>query len=449
MASTTTTSASADREQLSEELERLDVLVSDEGGLVNTVQQLTAEDEPFTIFTATLGAIERLQTNIRVAPGADAGIELAGSGGGTNPRLARAIALVEAVERYSSCVPPRHLLWASAADLGASAVDIATIPRCSARELSAPNCPVRAFDPDERIRWTTAWSSRRGRLVHVPATLVWMHLEALTASECLTVPISTGCAAHTDPAHALLNAVCEVIERDSISLTWLQRLRLPEIDLADAPAHVRDAVAAADSTGRTHRFFDATTDLGVPTLYCVDTDESSPSLRHVVMCSTELDPGRAVVKIVREIASSRIALEHAGPVPDDVDDFTSVTDGARYMGHPDRAGEFQFLLDDDRPTKRFSDLVNLDAGDAQSSLDEVTRRLHAAGCDVLTVDIATVEARSVGLSVVRVIVPQLMPLSFSHRARYLGHPRLYEVSAHFNQTVLREEAVNPFPQPFA
>ncbi len=49
------------------------------------------------------------------------------------------------------------------------------------------------------------------------------------------------------------------------------------------------------------------------------------------------------MKIVREIASSRIALEHAGPVPDSIDDFTSVTDGARFMGHPDRADEFSFL----------------------------------------------------------------------------------------------------------
>ncbi len=51
------------------------------------------------------------------------------------------------------------------------------------------------------------------------------------------------------------------------------------------------------------------------------------------------------MKIVREIASSRIALEHAGPVPDSIDDFTSVTDGARFMGHPDRADEFSFLLE--------------------------------------------------------------------------------------------------------
>lgn len=444
-----TISAPLAAEPLSAELSNLDLLVSDEGGLVHAVQRLTGADEPFAIYTATLGALDRLQSNIRVAPGAEAGIELAGSGGGTNARLARAIAIVEAVERYSSCVPPEGLRWASFTELGEDATDLATLPRCSARELADPRCPVREFDPNERIRWTTAWSSRHQRLLFVPATLVWMHLEALTASERLTVPISTGCAAHTDPAQALLNAVCEVVERDSISLTWLQRIELPEIDLVDAPATVRDAVAAADSTGRSHRFFDATTDLGVPTVYCVDTDPNSDTLRHVVMCSTELDPGRAIMKIVREIASSRIALEHAGPVPDAIDDFKSVTDGARFMGDPGRAEEFAFLLENGRPKRRFSELPNLDTGDPQTALDAVVRRLHDAGCDVLSVDIGTPESRSVDLTVVRVIIPKLMPLSFAHRARYLAHPRLYTVSEHFGQRALAERDVNASPQPFA
>ncbi len=250
-------------------------------------------------------------------------------------------------------------------ELGDSAVDLTVLPRCSAHELSMS--AVRSARPIRRrtCPMDDSWSSTRQQLVWVPATLVWMHLEALTSSERLTVPISTGCAAHTDAAQALLNAVCEVVERDSIALTWLQRLQLPEIDLADAPRAVKAAVAAANSTGRVHRFFDATTDLGVPTVYCVDTDRSSETLRHVVMCSTELDPARAIVKIVREIASSRIALEHAGPVPDSIDDFTSVTDGARFMGHPDRADEFSFLLENGRPTRRFSELQNLDAVTAE------------------------------------------------------------------------------------
>jgi len=51
--------------------------------------------------------------------------------------------------------------------------------------------------------------------------------------------------------------------------------------------------------------------------------------------------------------------------------------------------------------------------------------------------------------VVRVIIPGLQPLSFHYRARYLGHPRLYEAPALMGYPVLREEDLNGWPQPFA
>lgn len=119
-----TTPDPAEHDHISEELRHIDRLVSDEGGLIQNVQRLGDSGKSLTIYTATLGALERLHGNIRVAPGSDAGIELAGSGGGTNPRLARAIALIEAVERYSSCVPAANLEWATATELGSDAVDV-------------------------------------------------------------------------------------------------------------------------------------------------------------------------------------------------------------------------------------------------------------------------------------------------------------------------------------
>ena len=56
-----------------------------------------------------------------------------------------------------------------------------------------------------------------------------------------------------------------------------------------------------------------------------------------------------------------------------------------------------------------------------------------------SVDLTTDELRDVGLWAVRVIIPALMPISFVHRARFLGTPRLG----------IAEDLVNPDPLPFA
>ncbi len=71
------------------------------------------------------------------------------------------------------------------------------------------------------------------------------------------------------------------------------------------------------------------------------------------------------------------------------------------------------------------------------------------GCEVVVADLTTDEARQVGAHVVRVLVPELMPLSFAHRARYLAHPRLYRAPAALGHRVHREPELNPHPQPFA
>jgi len=48
--------------------------------------------------------------------------------------------------------------------------------------------------------------------------------------------------------------------------------------------------------------------------------------------------------------------------------------------------------------------------------------------EVFAVEVTPDEARDIGFRAVRVFVPRLVPLSFRHAARYLGHPRV--VDAH-------------------
>ncbi|MER5639329.1 YcaO-like family protein [Kitasatospora sp. NPDC002227] len=435
--------------ELPQGLRRLDALVSDGGGLIGRTTRISSAAAKLVVYSSTMGELEHLHPNIRSTTGRQSGSELGGGGGGTDPQLARAISIAEALERYSSCVLPKDLLWASAAELGPRAVDLGRFPRVSAAELAHPACPVTLPDRDEPIRWATSWSLTEERPVLVPAVSVWLHIPALTPSERFTMPISTGCATHTDLHRALLNAVCEVIERDSIALTWLQRLPLPRIEFDRVSAELARSLAEVERKGIRMTFFDATSEFGIPTLYSIDEDPRSGHVRHVVMCATDLDPDQAAIKMLRETASSRIALAAAEPPPESEDDFHSVFHGARYMGAPERSGAYDFLLNSDNGVRRFSELPRPATGNSRADLAMVVERLEKHGMDVYAVELTTAEAREVGFRVVRVIVPQLMPLSFVHRARYLAHPRLFEGPLAMGYPAHPEADINPWPQPFA
>ncbi|GAB1641478.1 YcaO-like family protein [Krasilnikovia sp. MM14-A1259] len=439
------------RSTVPEGLRRLDRIVGPYG-LVGQVNRLPIQPgEPrFPIYAASLGDIAQVIPNVAesVGPRGARG-QVDGAGGDLHAERAARLCVAEALERYSTCVVPEdQLIWATAEELGNDALPIASLPRCTPQELAHPRAMAVDIDAQAPMRWTRGWSLTEHRPLWMPAVQVWMHLAARSRAERHWNPISTGCATHTDLKQALVNAICEVVERDSIALTWYQRLPLPRIEFDEVPATVRPYLDRSRASQVETVFFDATTDLGIPVIYSIDLTPDNPVLGQLVMCNAALNPADSVSKILRESASSRIAMQSSRKVPDTIDEFVSVYHGAAYMGTPQRRPDFSFLLDNAR-RRRFTDLPNLSSGDADTDLQLLIGRLADAGCDVVAIECTTDEARDVGFRVVRVIIPQLMPLSFTYRARYLAHPRLYTAPAAMGHRVLSAEEINPLPQPFA
>jgi ribosomal protein S12 methylthiotransferase accessory factor len=272
----------------------------------------------------------------------------------------------------------------------------------------------------------------------------------MSAGERFVLPISTGCAAHVSLEKALLGGLCEVIERDAISLTWLQQLALPRLELDALPSWADEYVARNERHQHDVEtlFFDATTELGVPTIYALQIAPHNEAVATLVMCSTELDPAVAVTKIMRESASSRTSLQRPQACPESWDDFLDVFHGATFMGRRAQLPAFDFLRHSPR-RRQLSDLPVLTTGDERQDLANLLARLQAHEMEAFAVDLTTDEARRAGMWVVRTIIPALQPLSFSYRARFLGHPRLYDAPRLLGYPVRSEAEINPWPQPFA
>jgi ribosomal protein S12 methylthiotransferase accessory factor len=432
-------------------LESLETLVSPLGGLIGRVVRIpTIAGEPtFINYSGELGDLTKVLPNVRASTNnlSTTG-EIDGAGGGLDEESALTKALAETLERYCSCVYSREqFIWATAEELGNEALDLDLIPRCSEREASHPSCPLVMPDKTAPMRWVRGVSLHRRTFFWIPVAMVYLHIPWLSIGERCVLPISTGCAAHPQIEQALVNALCEVIERDSIALTWLQQLALPQLEI-DAPG---DALpfweACRNSQVRTY-FFDATTELGIPTVYSVDVAPHNEKLATVVMCATDLNPARALAKVIRESSSSRVALQAPHDVPASPDAFIKVFHGAKYMAARQRQHAFDFLLHS--PTRRqFSGMPNLDTGGEAANLVFLLRRLEECGMEAFAVDLTTDEAVRSNMRVVRVLIPRLQPLTFSFRARYLGHPRLYEAPGRMGFPIRAEEEINPWPQPFA
>ena len=451
---------SALKERIAPSLARAAALESPVGLVSRTAELAQAPGEPaFSIWTGFLGDLSaplRSQTtwNHRVESG-----NIDGAGGAIDADLARHIAIVESLERYSSCSwAAEELIWDTPAGLGDAAIGPDRWPACSPTELADPQCGLIPSDPRIPLRWVRGWSLTRGREVFVPAVLVYLKFPVRSPSERFINMVSTGTAAHSDLREAVLGGLLEVIERDAIALTWLQRLRLPEV-VVDPAVLVPEAAEyhrVGTSTELTVHLRDATTDYGIPILYAVQTSEADTELSQVVAATCDLDPQRALAKIYRELASLRIALRsHArSPRAQEVtgQDMT-VVGGALADAAPSMRHVFDFLLEGPRPSRRLTDMGRPELRgireSSDDSLDRVVSALERVGSEAVVVDLTTDEARQVGMHVVKTLVPEAVPLSFSHHARYLATPRLYEAPRAMGLKAHDEAGINPVRQPFA
>jgi ribosomal protein S12 methylthiotransferase accessory factor len=434
----------------------LAALISPIGGVISGLEQLAPQliRSGDTVTLARLGEVGALR-----GPGSPIrfGVELDGIGCHPDGPAAARIAAVEALERYSAAVGgPRRCLVSSAAAMGESALNLSDMARCSPAEMAAPGFPLVPWDPNQPLRWVRGWSLMDGREVWVPAVMAQLGLSAEHPVERFWLQSSSGCAAAGSQEEALLSACFELIERDAVSISWLQRLSLSRLDPADPPAWSRAQVSGGDpdwgwdtvaltlesdvDRGKI-ALFDATSDLGMPTAMAVLVPPAGTGRPPAVGAGCCDIASRAALKALREVTVVRACLwnDTATGVPAEVPDeaFTHLFDDRHERGDPSLAPtRAPHLGADGRP-----------AGTVAQRLARVVTMLAEECGEAVAIDLTPAELEGTGVHVVRVIAPALIPHLSHPQVRYLASRRLYEAPRRLGFRVLPEEEVNPWPSP--
>ncbi len=423
------------------------------GGIVGDVMNIKSQElgvPQFHRTSADLGDLSQSYPWIRAKDGKNLGRGVIGGAGSdldTETGCIRAV--VEAAERYATAVfTEDEVCIASAVELGGGALDYRRWPQCSEDEYANPRCILNRLQPTAPIRWIKGYSLISHRPMWVP--LVMSHVVFNQwPEEMFWLPISTGVAAHTDPFRAAVSAICELIERDAITLTWLARLTPPKIVFdSDPPAELKDAFSQLQILPIKQHFFDATTDFGVPIIYSVQFFDGHPSIANFVACSVEFDPWQACAKVIREAANGRTGLEQNRILPPHQDLFYSLEDGAHYMGKIETRSAFDFLFENDN-VRSISEMISPVTGNVHDQFHWLVNRFKKLDFELVLIDLTTDDLRDVGISVIRAFSPDLMPLDFAPASRFKGHARLFDYPEKAGYSRRSFSDLNPYPQPFA
>jgi ribosomal protein S12 methylthiotransferase accessory factor len=259
------------------------------------------------------------------------------------------------------------------------------------------------FRPEIDLLWSQGWDLLSHNAVWVPYELVHTRFTVPrpAGSGCF-VASSNGLASGNNLVEALCHALCEVIERDAVTLWQISPREVRDSRRID-PATIDDPTALSlldrcRDAGVLASIWDVTSDVGVPAFYCMLADGANDQL-HVMHSAAGMGchPSKAVAltRAITEAAQSRLTII-AGSRDDVVrDDYARIRD-------PEVLAD-NLHVASGAPDRAFTDISEFTADDLVSDLNWLLKRVRSAGfSQVAAFDLSKSD---VGVAVARVVVP--------------------------------------------
>lgn len=229
-----------------------------------------------------------------VRPEAARGAVRVHAGKGKEPLHAKVSAMMEALERYCAEYRGDRMEYASYEEIGpAKAVH--------PEDLIIP----RKIEQGEKMHWTLAWDVLNETEVYVPSNAVFHPYDSLG----MTIPLfrsdSNGLASGNVMEEAILHALLEVIERDSLSIAD-QRRDLGCRLMIENDCAAREVLDRFEENGIDVHLWLLDGKTGIPTVAAAadDTVTRDPAMI-VIGSGSHTSPEIAALRALTEVAQSR------------------------------------------------------------------------------------------------------------------------------------------------
>lgn len=325
-------------------------------------------------------------------------------GKGATPMQSEASALMELMERFSffSFIHdfpfPTHR-YGDLDELAVTADDL----KKSVHDTQTPTGVCARFLEGMPLRWARAFNLTLGRDQWVP--IDWFY----------TINEYNGPAAGNTLEEAILQSLCEVVERHVGSIISNDRLLTPEIDLdsLEDPAAI-ELVRKFRANGIKLFARDFSLDTGIPTVGTIAYDPSTfPEKSEIVFTAgTTSNPEKSLCRALTEIA------QLAG----EFQTHTSYRPTLPKYAGLDEAG---YLMGNSGPKVSIRTLPNLDDNNMRVEIERCTAALARIGLQVLVVNVTHPQLQ---VPTVYTIVPG---------AHFLDHTRNTDFAQHAARTMLR------------
>ncbi len=312
------------------------------------------------------------------------------------------------------------------------------------------------FTEDSPVRWVPTNNLSNGETVYVPASMVYVPYFFYENGEETPIvqPISTGLSCHCSYEEAVVGGICEVIERDDFMITWQAKLSRPRIRKETLSEANKDLIRRFEKVGYEIHVMDITNETKIPGILVVARNHNTSFVPIVVAASVAMSPEESVRKALEELAhTERYAYQIRNELPrlephQEFDNVLGQVHHVNFWMDPEKTKHAEFLYASEE-WKDFSEMHDFSSSSPKEEMETLIRILKETGYDVLVSDITTEDIRSLGMTVIRAIIPGYHPLFMGYHKRPLGGKRLWEIPQQLGfEGITKETGDYPFPHPF-
>ncbi len=384
-------------------------------------------------------------------------------------------ALGEGVERYCAVFSDMHeQCFASYSQLqktGMQALPPDDFCLFSEAQYQDNNFRYEKPDKDIMLSWIKGATLPDSAACYIPSALVFNGYQEQAGEKRIVPNIHPGMACGVDLNQAVLAALFEIIERDSMMVWWLNKLPMPSITVP-TQNRLHNIIAhnfpVIDKKNIELSFIWLRNDLDVPVVFCLLVDSKSEVVSGG--CAARLNPEQALFKAFCEATQTwllSLDLKRGeksnvvGLAQNDLFPKAMVCPTGEYVAGTHIFHNLSFysdpthwdILDFIRKPAQKILLPDMPvfAGGAKKSLDFILRQLQKSQVKPpVVVDLTSSDIVEIGLWVVRVFIPGMVPNTPTLYPP-LGLKRLHELPAilGYNLKQTNNQTWNLAPLPYS
>jgi len=283
-------------------------------------------------------------------------------------------------------------------------------------------------------RWIKTKKLPNGEDIYVPAQMVFLSRDFSDEYALRKEQISTGAAlGKSGENRAFKTGFLESIERDAIMGFYLKKIK--ERKMFDFSDKIQGLIDYLERYQLETHIFDATTDLGIPSIFALTLDYTGLGEAVNVGSSSDLDYEKAIEKSITESIQcrriGRVSKDFLNARSINESEINSLETRLIYWRDLDRIENVRHLIDE-KPHVSFKKIPK-----KKISLEEAIRNISSRDFNILVADITLPELKKQGFEALKVVIPELHTLYLDEGAKSL-------YSFHYGE-ILDDPKLKPHP----